>query len=774
VIANPEFGFLVTEAGLGCTWAVNSGENKLTPWSNDPVSDPPSEAIYLRDEDTGQIWSPTPLPARVDAPYLIRHGIGYSIFEHRSHQLDQSLKVFAVPDAPVKIAQLKLKNTSARTRRINITYYAEWVLGTTREQTAPYIVPEFASHNFALLASNPYNQDFGKRVAFLAATREIQGLTTDRTEFLGPLGNYARPDALERVGMTASARAGSDPCATLQLLLWLAPGETKEVTFLLGQGADRADALRLISKYQNVSQVKAAWKSLDRFWEEQIGCLQIQTPDKAMDLLVNHWLPYQALSCRIWGRTAFYQSGGAFGFRDQLQDVLLFLYTRPEIARGHILEAARHQFEEGDVLHWWHPPGDRGIRTRITDNMLWLPYVTARYIHVTGDRSILEEQIPFLSAEPLKPGEHERYGEFPAGSVGSLYEHCRRALAKGTTHGPHGLPLMGGGDWNDGMNNIGIGGTGESIWLGWFLYATLMDFAQLCELISATEDASRYRQQAETLGTAIEAHAWDGKWYRRAYYDDGEPVGSAENRDCKIDSISQSWAVISGAGDSERTRLAMESLYERLVDKDATLLLLLRPPFDRTIRDPGYIKGYLPGIRENGGQYTHAALWAVWAFAELGQAERVYELFRMINPIYDTDSPEKVNRYFVEPYVIPADVYSHPAHLGHGGWTWYTGSASWMTRLVIEKILGLQREGDRLRINPCIPKDWSGYEIHYRFGNTTYHLRVENSDGQNGNGKEITVDGKNVGDEIMLEDDGLEHHVIVALGREAEGARRNR
>ncbi|HEX6270207.1 MAG TPA: glucoamylase family protein [Anaerolineales bacterium] len=772
VIANPEFGFLVTEGGMGCTWAINSGENRLTPWHNDPVSDPPSEAIYLRDEDTGEVWSPTPLPARADAPYLIRHGIGYSVFEHCSHELAQNLKVFAAPDAPVKIAQLKLKNTSSRNRRINITYYAEWVLGTIRENTAPYIVPEFASNHFALLASNPYNQTFSQRVAFLAATREIQSLTTDRTEFLGSLGSYARPEALERMGMTASARAGSDPCAAIQLLLWLSPGETKEVTFLLGQGADRADAIQLINHYRNLSHTRAAWKSLDQFWDEQIGGLQIKTPDKAMDLLTNRWLPYQALSCRIWGRTAFYQSGGAYGFRDQLQDVMLFLYTRPEIARQHILEAARHQFEEGDVLHWWHPPADYGIRTRITDNLLWLPYVTARYLQVTGDLSILEEEILFLSAEPLKPDEHERYGQFPTASVGTLYEHCRRALAKGTTRGPHGLPLMGGGDWNDGMNNVGIGGTGESVWLGWFLYRTLTDFARVCDLISSADQAAEYREQAETLQAALDAHAWDGNWYRRAYYDNGKPVGSVNSRDCKIDSISQSWAVISGAGDPERVQMAMESLYEYLIRHDAGLILLLTPPFDRTIRDPGYIKGYLPGIRENGGQYTHAAIWAVWAFAELGQPERVYELFRMINPIYDADTPEKINRYFVEPYVIAADVYSHPSHLGHGGWTWYTGSATWMTRLIVEKILGLQCEGNHLRIDPCIPKDWREYEIHYRFGKTVYHLRIENPLGVNTGVTKLTLDGNLLRDEkIALEDDGHEHDVIVILGGQAEGRR---
>jgi cyclic beta-1,2-glucan synthetase len=765
VIANPEFGFLVSEAGMGCTWAINSGENRLTPWHNDPVSDPPSEAIYLRDEDTGQIWSPTPLPARAAAPYLIRHGIGYSIFEHRSHDLDQVLRLFAIPDAPVKIAQLKMKNTSSRTRRINITYYADWVLGTTHEDMAQYIVPEYDSTRFALLAHNPYNHDFGQRVAFLAASRELQGLTTDRAEFLGLLGSYIHPDALERVGLTASAQAGTDPSAAMQLLLWLAPGETKEVTFLLGQGADHADALKLITHYQNVLHVQSAWESLDQFWDDKIGGIQIKTPDAAMDLLINRWLPYQALACRIWGRTAFYQSSGAFGYRDQLQDVLAFIYTRPEITRKHILLAAGHQFEEGDVLHWWHPPAARGIRTRITDNLLWLPYLTAQYIKVTDDRSILYEQIPFLSAEPLKDGEHERYGEFPTGTVETLYEHCRRALTKGTTSGPHGLPLMGEGDWNDGMNNVGMGGTGESVWLGWFLYSTLTSFASVCDLITAAEQAALYRQQADTLIAALEAHGWDGNWYRRAYYDDGKPLGSVENRDCKIDSISQSWAVISGAASPERARTAMESLDARLVHRDHGLILLLTPPFDRTIRDPGYIKGYLPGIRENGGQYTHGALWAIWAFAELGEGDHTTELFRLINPINHADTPEKILRYRVEPYVVSADVYGAWPHVGRGGWTWYTGSAGWMYRLGVEKILGLQREGDHLKIESCIPKVWRKYEIHYRFGSAIYHIHVENPLGVNGGVMQLSFDGELLdGKIIALTNDGREHTVNVTLG----------
>ena len=765
VIANPEFGFLVSEAGMGCTWAGNSGENRLTPWRNDPVSDQPAEAVYLRDEDTGQVWSPTPLPARAEAPYLIRHGMGYSIFEHRSHELDQNLRLFAVTDAPVKIVQLKLKNTSVRTRRINITYYAEWVLGTTHEDMAQYIVPEYDSKSFALLARNPYNRDFGRHVAFLAATRELQGLTTDRTEFLGPLGSYTHPAALERVGLTASSQAGADPCAAMQLLLWLAPGETKEVTFLLGQGADREDALKLIAHYQNLSNVQAAWESLEPFWDDKLGGIQIRTPDPAMDVLINRWLPYQTLACRIWGRTAFYQSGGAYGFRDQLQDVLAFLYTQPGIARRHILRAARHQFEQGDVLHWWHPPSDRGVRTRITDNLFWLPHVTARYVQVTGDLSILDERVPFLSAEPLKDGEHDRYGEFFTGEEGTLHEHCRRALAKSMEVGPHGLPLMGEGDWNDGMNNVGIGGRGESIWLGWFLYSTLTDYAHVCDLISATEQAAQYRRQAGTLCAALEAAAWDGSWYRRAYYDDGKPLGSVENNECQIDSISQSWAVISGAAGPDRARIAMQSLYDRLVRREDGLILLLTPPFDRTIRDPGYIKGYLPGIRENGGQYTHAALWAIWAFTELGEGDRAGELFQLINPIRHTDTPEKAAHYGVEPYVIAADVYSAPAHVGVGGWTWYTGSASWMFRLAVEKIIGLQREAGRLILTPCIPKDWREFEIHYRFGSALYHIRVENPQGVSGGVMRLTLDGKPCESKYLaLLDDGREHtvHAILA------------
>ena len=764
VIATSEFGCLLSESGMGSTWAKNSGENRLTPWRNDAVSDTPSEAIYLRDEDTGQIWSPTPLPARANAPYLIRHGAGYSIYEHTSHGLEQNMRVFIVPDEPLKVVQLKLHNTTKRMRRINVTYYAEWVLGTTHENTSAYIVPEFVSGQFALLARNTYSMDFGERVAFLASTREPHGVTTDRTEFLGKHGSYDRPAALERVGLTPNVQAGGDPCAALQLLLWLQPGETKEVTFLLGQGADRADTERLISHYRDIQNVQAAWKAVGEFWDEILEQTQVQTPDAGMNILLNRWLLYQALSCRLWGRTAFYQSSGAYGFRDQLQDAMGLIHVRPELVRQHILEAASHQFEEGDVLHWWHPPAGRGIRTRCSDNLLWLPYVTAYYLQATGDRSVLAEQIPFLRAEPLKQKEHERYGQFPSGETATLYEHCCRAIAKGTTAGPHGIPLMGAHDWNDGMNRVGVEGQGESIWLGWFLSTTLVNFAEVCELMSDHERTNTYRKQAKQIFKAIELSSWDGAWYRRAYYDDGSPLGSASNNECKLDSIAQSWAVMSKGADPFHATIAMESVYEKLVRFDEQQILLFTPPFDRTARDPGYIKGYPPGIRENGGQYTHAALWAIWAFAEMGEGDRAAHLFKLINPIHHADTPEKINRYRVEPYVIAADVYSVPPHAGRGGWTWYTGSAAWMYRLGVEALLGLHRVGDTLQIKPNIPKDWPEYQLNYRFGKTMYHILVKHKPKDRHKTNRIVMDGEMLKDEkIPLIDDEKNHEIVITL-----------
>ncbi len=770
VIANADFGFLVSEAGSGYTWAGNSGENRLTPWSNDPLSDPPGEVLYLRDEETGEIWSPTPLPAGEDAPHLVRHGAGYSIFEHHSHGLQQRLRLFAAPDAPLKVAQLRLKNTWERDRRITATFYAEWVLGAQRDETQQYVVPEYDAETTALLARNAYHEEFGQRVAFVAASQDPHGLTADRTEFLGREGSRRHPAALNRIGLDSRVQPGLDPCAAVQVHIELSPGQEKEVFFLLGQGESRDHALQLVQQYRDAGQVEAAWEAATGFWDELLGTVTVETPDPALDLLLNRWLLYQALSCRLWARSALYQSSGAFGFRDQLQDVLSLLHAAPDLAREHILRAARHQFEEGDVLHWWHPPSGRGVRTRITDDLLWLPYVTAEYVTTTGDQAILNEKVPFRQGEPLDADEMERYGHYQlaaekAAALPSLYEHCRRALEKGATAGPHGLPLMGAGDWNDGLNRVGIEGKGESVWLGWFLYAALTRFAPLCQRMGDQEQAEAYRQRASKLREALEEGAWDGAWYRRAYYDDGTPLGSAESRECQIASLPQSWAVLCGAGDEKRAERAMASVADRLVRRDDRLVLLFTPPFDRTPRDPGYIKGYPPGIRENGGQYTHAALWAAWAYAELGQGDRAAELLRLLNPVYHADAPQKAQRYGVEPYVVAADVYSAEQHLGRGGWTWYTGSSGWMVRLGLEAILGLRRAGDVLRVQPCIPQEWPGYQVTYRHGETSYRIRVENPDGVNRGVKQVTLDGETLSEgEIPLLDDGRKHEVQVVMG----------
>ncbi|MCP4536804.1 MAG: hypothetical protein GY832_06630 [Chloroflexi bacterium] len=766
VIANPDFGFLVSEAGSGYTWAGNSGENRLTPWRNDPVSDTPSEALYLRDEEVGQIWSPTLLPAGTSEPYLIRHGAGYSIFEHNSHGLKQRLRVFAAPDAPVKIIHLQLTNTWDRNRRITATFYAEWQMGPDRDTHQQYIVPEFDAIYNALLARNTYNEEFSERVAFLSASKEPHSLTTDRTEFLGRGGNFRHPAALDRVGLASRVQTGLDPCASLQTHVWLAPGETEDIIFLLGQGADKKEALQLVQRYRDADQVNTAWQAVNEFWDKLLSTVTVQTPDPAMDLLLNRWLPYQALASRIWGRSALYQSSGAFGYRDQLQDVMALVHAAPDIVRNHILQAARYQFEAGDVLHWWHPPSGRGVRTRCSDDLLWLPFVTAHYVTATGDETILNEQVPFLKGDPLREEEKDRYGHYETTAYAySLYEHCRRALEKGTTAGEHGIPLIGSHDWNDGMSRVGIKGQGESIWLGWFLHSTLTRFAVICERMDHDDQAVAYRQRADELVQALEENGWDGGWYRRAYYDDGTPLGSIENAECQIDSIAQSWGVLSGAADPMRAAQAMEAVGERLVRHNDQLILLFTPPFDKTPRDPGYIKGYLPGIRENGGQYTHAALWTVWAFAELGQGDRAEALFWLLNPIYHSDTLEKAKQYRVEPYVVAADVYGVEPHVGRGGWTWYTGSAGWMARVGIEAILGLRREGNVLQVNPCIPIDWPSYELTYRDGETSYHILVENPDGVNQGVKQVSLDNDILPDNsIPLLNDGQRHKVRVLMG----------
>jgi cyclic beta-1,2-glucan synthetase len=767
VIGYPHFGFMVSETGSQTTWSINSGENRLTPWSNDPVTDPSGEALYLRDEETGEIWTPTPLPGGAGQSYRVTHGAGYSTFEHNSHGLVQKMTLFASPEDPVKIIHLRVENTRDYTRRITATQYVEWVLGTTHAAAMTYIIPEFETAENCLLATNPFSREFGKRTAFLIASKPLHGLTADRTEFLGRNGDPAFPVALHRLGLETRLLPGEDPCGVLQLHLDLQPGGAEDIYFVLGQGDTRDHSLELARKYHDSAFVGAALEKTHVFWEGLLGTVQVHTPEPAADLILNRWMLYQSLSCRVWGRSAFYQPSGAFGFRDQLQDVLAMAAIDPAITRGQILNAARHQFSEGDVMHWWHPPTGRGVRTRISDDLLWLPYVTAAYIEATNDIGILEENIPFLEAPPLKIGEMERYNEYPlAKETSSLMEHCRRAIEKGTTSGPHGLPLMGTGDWNDGMNLVGEKGRGESVWLAWFLCDVLERYAGICDRIGESEMAENYRARGKEYAAAVERTAWDGDWYLRAFYDDGSPLGSRLEEECQIDAVAQSWSLLSGAGDAFRSRQAMEAVFEQLVRPADQISLLFTPPFDKGRRSPGYIKGYVPGIRENGGQYTHAAIWTAWAFASLGDGARTGQLFNMLNPILHSITREKADEYRVEPYVISADIYSQPPFVRRGGWSWYTGSASWMYQLGLTAMLGFQKIGNSLRMNPVIPPEWDGFDICYRFEGTNYEIRVSNPDHTAHGVRTVKLDGADLADGVIpLVDDGREHLVEVVMGK---------
>lgn len=765
VIANANGGFIVSEAGGGYSWAGNSGENRLTVWRNDPVSDVPGEAIYLRDEETAVVWSPTLMPAGTDAPYLIRHGAGYTVVEHHTHGLHQTVYYSMAPDDPVKFVRVKLKNTASRPRRVTITYYAEWVLGPLRDMTQQYIIPEFDGGLQALMARNPYSIEFGAYHAFVTADRPFHGITADRTEFLGRMGSYAYPAALWRVGLAGNVEAGSDPCAAVQLHVDLPVDGEDEVCFVIGSGETRAKAIELIERYREKEAIEAACRATVEQWRKTLDSIVVRTPDPAVNLLLP-WLLYQALSCRIWGRSALYQSSGAYGFRDQLQDVMSLVHARPDLAREHILRAARHQFDAGDVLHWWHPPSGRGVRTRFSDDLVWLPYVVSFYVRATGDASVLDEEVPFLKGEPLRPDEEERYGFYESTEdAHTIYEHCRRALERAYDLGRHRLPLMKAGDWNDGMNRVGIEGRGESVWMGWFLYTTMHDFSALCAARGDQPLVDTYKHRMDELKSALETHAWDGEWYLRAFYDDGTPLGSHTSMECQIDSLTQSWGVLSGAADPVRAEQGMEAVRLRLVDVDDRLIRLFTPAFDHTDHDPGYIKGYPPGIRENGGQYTHAALWYVWALAQMGKSNLATEMFGLLNPICHSDTPSKARHYGVEPYVIAADVYGEPPHTGQGGWTWYTGSSGWMYRLGVEAILGLHREGNHLRIEPRTSSEWPQYEVDYRFGETVYHITVENPDGVEQGVRETWLDDVKLdSNRVPLVDDKQPHRVRVIRG----------
>jgi cellobiose phosphorylase len=763
VIANPNIGCIATESGLSYTWCENAHSYRLTPWNNDPVTDKSGEALYIRDEESGDYWSATPLPGRKKIPFVTRHGFGYTTYEHAYDGLIVSVNLFVDLEAPVRFLAVRIQNHSGRARSLSITQYLEWVLADLRSRSAPHITTELDTSTGALFARNAYNMEFPNRTAFIDVDDPQYEYTSDRGEFIGVNGTLEHPEAMRKTRLSGKSGAGFDPCTALRVTIALDIEGSREVVFRLGSGKDRIEATQLIRNFRGARNAQLALEKVKQFWKNSLGVVQINTPEPSLDILTNGWLQYQVMACRLWGRSGYYQSGGAFGFRDQLQDVLALLHSQPELAKNQILLAASRQFLEGDVQHWWHPPIGRGVRTMCSDDFIWLPYVTAAYIKTTGDSGILNEPVTFLEGRPLNSLE-ESYYDLPVISEkrASLYDHCKRAIQHGLRFGDHGLPLIGSGDWNDGMNMVGIHGRGESVWLAFFLYDVLVHFQSIAKSSNDEAFAAVCESNALELKRNIDLNAWDGDWYRRAYFDDGTPLGSSTNDECSIDSISQSWSIISDGGDPQRSRQAMQAVNRHLVNRDKGLLQLLDPPFDKSDLDPGYIKGYVPGVRENGGQYTHAAVWMIMAFAKLGDAARTWELLSLINPINHGRTLSEINTYKVEPYVMAADVYGVYPHTGRGGWTWYTGSAGWMYQLILSSVLGLRREGDKLWLAPVTPQSWEEFSINYQWRTSTYRIHAMRSD----TAKSLTVrlDGNDQSDPyITLVDDGLVHQVEVSF-----------
>lgn len=764
VLANENFGTIVSASNLGFTWAVNSGENRLTPLSNDPLLDVIGEALYLRDEMSAEVWSITPAPVGADSPCLIRHASGFTSWQRESHALLQKLEVFVPLHDPVKLLRLSLTNTSDHSRRLTATLYAEWLLGALKSQIKPHVVCEYDPSIRAIIANNAWNPDFAKRIAFVSANRAPHSVTGNRSDFLGSEGDPQHVEALRHTDLGGRFSPGGDACAGYQVHIDLDAGELVEVVFMLGQGADKAEAARLIHHYQNKDAVEEAFAQVQLYWAKQLNKVQVATPDPAFDLMLNRWLLYQSISSRMTARAGFYQASGAFGFRDQLQDALALLSVEPERVKEQILRAAAHQFEEGDVQHWWHPPSDRGVKTRCSDDYLWLVYVTSRYISVTTDKTILDVRIPFLIAPALRNDEHDRYSRFDSGMEATLFEHCCRALDRMLQMGAHGLPLIGTGDWNDGMDRVGVQGRGESVWLAWFQITVVNSFAPIAEALGYTDRVHRWQQHSKALKNAIDLVAWDGEWFLRAFDDEGEPWGSHKNEECQIDSISQSWAVLAGFGNEQNVITAMRSIKARFLDTSAKTIPLLDPPFHATDRDPGYIRAYPPGVRENGGQYNHATAWLGMAFGILGDGDTAWRIFDMISPIRRSLNIDSARHYAREPYVLSGDIDTQYSTNGKGGWSWYTGSASWTWQLGIEGILGLRLSDGGLTIAPALPCNWGSAQVTLKSDQGDLEISISDPEHRGHGNVELTIDGRPVkSNRIQYPGVGKLSHVIATI-----------
>jgi cyclic beta-1,2-glucan synthetase len=721
VIGNASFGFQVSESGTGFTWASNSRMHQVTPWSNDPVQDPAFEHYLLQDLDTRELLPLTPAGRGGSAArHRVRHGQGYTVFEclHRGMVLETTF--FADRDERMKLVHVKVRNEGVGARRLRALAMVEWQLGAARgeRRTVHSWKPDDLPAVFGQQRES--SAGFGGNTAFLMLDG-VQGVTDwtcDRSEFFAGRGVVELPDDLfQRAG------SGLDACAAVAGEFTLGAGESASFTFMLGHADDGEAAMQLARRWQQ-HDVPEALAQARGFWDELLGRLQVRTPDPLFDALVNRWLMYQTLVCRLWSKAGFYQAGGAFGFRDQLQDAMAFALTDPARLREQILVNAARQFPEGDVQHWWHMPGGAGVRTHFSDDLLWLPYAASHYVEVTADRSVLDEIVSFIDGPAIPAGaEDAYYAPQISGQTASVYEHGARAIDHSLATGVHGLPLMGTGDWNDGMNRVGHEGRGESVWLAWFLCSVVERYAPFAQARGEHERAKRWSAAREGWIAALHGAGWDGAWFRRAFFDNGAPLGSSINEECRIDLIAQAWSVLSGASDEAHIKPALASMKQQLHDEAAGLLRLLHPPLARSPNNPGYIQAYPPGVRENGGQYSHAAVWALMAQALDGDHEAAWQSFEGLSPAHRARHAERGPVYELEPYVMAGDVYGAAPYVGRGGWSWYTGSAAWLHRAAVETLLGLTVHGDQLRLTPRVPAHWPGFEITLRLAGREFTLQ---------------------------------------------------